>query len=54
MDKIFMIFLSSRVIKKNPFKRLRIKFCLMRAMIMDKIEEPKKIEEEGTDPCLGT
>ena len=30
--------MSSKVAKKNLFMRFRIKFCLIRTMIMDKIE----------------
>ena len=41
--KTFITFLSSRVAKKNFFKRPRIKFCLMRTMIINKIERPKNL-----------
>jgi len=43
--KKFVTFLSSRVTKKNPSKRLKIKFCLMRTMTMDKTERPRNLRK---------
>ena len=43
--KTYIIFLSFRVVKKNLFKRHRIKLCLMRTMIIYKTERPFRDKE---------
>ena len=45
--------MSFRVVKKFFFKRPRIKFCLMRTMIMNKIETQKSLEAKRTNQYRG-
>ena len=39
---------------KNSFKKLRIKFCLMRTIIMNKIETQKSLEVKRTNQYRDT
>ena len=61
VDKIYqpidgqkhVTFMSFRVVKKFFFKRPRIKFCLMRTMIMNKIERPKNLWRQTEQINIG-
>ena len=53
MDKNILIFFSYRVTKKNPSKRPRIKFHLMKTMIMYKTKRPQNIWRQREQIKIG-